>query len=260
MCPESARTRRAGLLLPKAARRTARSAARLAVAATPAARPGHQCMGRLPVKLPVKMPGMFPGAAVASSRRENTVRKTCRLYRIGALVGAILLPIGAALASGIPGASAQTVDTFCFYSGGGYACPNAWNGGPWVDASAGPGFPSGILPANDDFTIVYESNGDAELQDSGPNAWAGKCIGDAYNESGKAETSLDPCGVNGKNAGWGTTFVVISQGCPLPGYVAFYNLHWGGYLGPPNKWVNGSNLYLNKPKSTIICFDEEPAL
>jgi hypothetical protein len=182
------------------------------------------------------------------------VKKMPRLYRVGALVGALLLPISAALAIGIPEASAATLGSPA--PGGicaGDSCLNAWGGGPFVNAYTG-----GTPNANDDFIIIGQQNGNvvlAFLPGSGI-PWNGSCVGDAYNNSGNARVSLDPCGNNGQGAGWGTQFKQIqgngSNGCPS-GYSAFYNNHWGGYLGPQQSGVNGSPFYLNKPGK--VCFN-----
>lgn len=172
------------------------------------------------------------------------MRKMRKLYQIGGLVGTILLTIGAVLATGIPEASAASGQQFCYYSGG-YACLNAWGGGPWVDVYTSPN------TQNNDFTIIGGSTGSNwQIEDTGGNAWSGSCVGDAYNESGQADTSLDPCGT-----GWGTNFTIAygtgDNGCP-DGTVMFYNNHWGAYLGPPNGYANGSHFYLNVPE--VICF------
>ena len=66
-------------------------------------------------------------------QEENTVKKMRRLYRIGAMVGAILLPIGAVLATGVTEASAATVSQYCDILDGPTACLNAWGGGPYVN-------------------------------------------------------------------------------------------------------------------------------
>jgi hypothetical protein len=176
------------------------------------------------------------------------VKKIRWLYRIGALVGAILLPISAVLATGVPEASATVSgEQYCYLIGSGsdYACLNAWGGGPWVNVE------TTINIRNNDFTVIIESNGNAELQDTGGNAWSNYCIGDAYNDPGRRDTSLDPCGGNGQPAGWGTQFTYVTSGCPQ-GSQAFQNLHSRGWLGPPVPWVNGSHFYLNKP--TKYCF------
>jgi hypothetical protein len=44
---------------------------------------------------------------LAFARRENTMKNVRRLYRISGLVGAIILPLVAVLATGIPEASAE---------------------------------------------------------------------------------------------------------------------------------------------------------
>ena len=187
------------------------------------------------------------------NRKENTVRKMRRLYRIGALAGTILLPISAVLATGIPEASAgiqpasaPSGGQFCYYNNGN-VCLNAWGGGPWVNLS------TDANTQNNDFTIIYETDGYVELKDTGDNAWSGKCIGDGYNESGEARASLDPCGGGGASAGWGTQFILdplcvasIAGGDLVLGY-GFESSHWSnGWLGPAGS-ANGSHFYLNKP-------------
>jgi hypothetical protein len=186
---------------------------------------------------------------------ENAVRKMRRLGRIGKLAGVVVLSVGTVLAFGAPEASAQQPLTgqWCWDStgDGNWVCLNAWNGGPWVNVS------TNADTQNNDFTIIYNSAGYAELEDTGGNNYSGECIGDAYNESGEADTSLDPCGNTGVAQGWGTNFNLVTTGC-LQGYVAFKNVHWGGYLGPPAGWVNGSHFYLNKPGE--YCFAQlDPA-
>jgi hypothetical protein len=173
-----------------------------------------------------------------------------RLHRIGMLISAILLCVGSVLVIGVPGASAAVSgNEFCFENNG-YACLNAWGGGPWVDVyTAGP-----TGTANNYFTAIYHQNtGDWQIVDTDGGTWKNDCIGDAYNESGQAETSLDSCGTNGVGGGWGTNFEEDPGACSNGG-VAFLNVHWNGYLGPPNKWVNGSNFYLNKSVDAPICF------
>lgn len=136
---------------------------------------------------------------------------------------------------------------FCYYNGG-YACLNAWGGGPWVNTYTGG--PDGA-DTNADFGTI-NINGILEIEYTGGGAWNGECIGDAYNRSGYADTSLDSCGnVNNGGAGWGTSFTEGNSGCPT-GKDWFYNNHWGGYLGPPNGWINGSHFYLNN--TARICF------
>jgi hypothetical protein len=141
---------------------------------------------------------------------------------------------------------------FCYNHGGPpWACLNSWDGGPWVKAyTAGPDGTD-----NNYFEVNLLSNGDLTIQDIAQNAWKGKCIGDAYNNSGRADTSLNPCAT-----GWGTNFALVA-GCP-DNTIGFYDLHWKGYLGPPSGWVNGSVFYLNKPASAegdpLYCFGDYP--
>lgn len=189
------------------------------------------------------------------NQKENTVKKMRGLYRIGALVGAILLPIGAVLAIGTPEASALSGYQYCVYNtAGGAMCLNAWGGGPWVYVET----TSDSRIQNNRFQIRYENNGNVELQFVGGGTWNGKCIGDAYNNSGDARTSLDPCGdiSNGNGSGWGTQFQ-LQPICGTGDY-AFFNWRWRGYLGPTSPTAaNGSNFYLNKPQNPPICFAQQ---
>ena len=177
------------------------------------------------------------------------MRKMHRLCQIGRLAGVVLLSVGTVLTVGIPEASAQQPLTgqWCWDSTGygSWVCLNAWNGGPWVNVS------TNAHTRNNDFTIIQNSAGYYELEDTGGNNYSGECIGDAYNESGQADTSLDQCGNTGGGQGWGTNFELVTSGCSA-GSVAFYNVHWHGYLGPPDGWANGSHFYLNKPG--YFCF------
>jgi hypothetical protein len=105
-------------------------------------------------------------------------------------------------------------------------------------------------------SVVDKANGNARgkyhLGFSVSGAWAGQCIGDAYNNSGDADVSLDGCGNGtGGGSGWGTNFTVGTSGCPA-GEMWFHNNHWNGYLGPGGS-ANGSHFYLNKP--TPYCFN-----
>jgi hypothetical protein len=197
------------------------------------------------------------GENTVKNQKENTMKKIRRLYRIVAMVGAILLPIGVVLATGIPEASALSGSQFCVVnSNGGEMCLNAWGGGPWVKVETT--YDSRIQ--NNRFQIRYENNGNVELQFVGGGAWNGQCVGDAYNDPTYASTSLNPCGDinNGNGSGWGTQLQLQQWGpggpC-LTNQVAFYDWHWHGYLGPTSPTAaNGSLWYLNKPSSTPICF------
>jgi hypothetical protein len=158
----------------------------------------------------------------------------------------------ACLASAVPGPFNQ--EEWCATTAG-TACLNAWGGGPWVNDST-TGFESG--DNNQDFFLsgVDDANGNAtgnyQLEFAGSGSWAGQCIGDAYNNSGDADTSLDGCGNGtGGGSGWGTNFTVGTSGCPA-GEGWFHDNHWNGYLGPGGS-ANGSHFYLNKP--TPYCFN-----
>lgn len=143
-------------------------------------------------------------------------------------------------------AHALTTEQFCYYNGR-YACLNANGGGPWVDTYTGGPYGPNL---NLDFAISSNSGG-TQIEFIGGGAWAGKCIGDAYNSSSYADASLDSCGNNGEGAGWGTNFKVGTSGCPA-GEEWFHDAHWDGYLGPPNGWSNGSHFYLNN--KAYYCF------
>lgn len=129
---------------------------------------------------------------------------------------------------------------WCYYSGK-FACLNAWGGGPWVDTYTGG-------PEDNDTNQMFSTVTEGSYTDLSWTGGSGECIGDAYNSSSYADTSLDPCG-----SGWGTNFTEGSSGCPQ-GDDWFYNSHWKGYLGPVANWTNGSHFYLNKP--TPYCYSQ----
>jgi hypothetical protein len=138
---------------------------------------------------------------------------------------------------------------------GGTACLNAWGGGPWVDDST-TGFESGDNNQNFVLSGIDNANGSAtgnyQLVFAGSGSWAGQCVGDADNNSGEADTSLDGCGNGtGGGSGWGTNMTIGTSGCPADA-VWFHDTHWNGYLGPGGS-ANGSHFYLNKP--TPYCFN-----
>lgn len=159
----------------------------------------------------------------------------------------------ACLLSGLPTPFNQ--EEWCATTGG-TACPNAWGGGPWVNDST-TGFESGDNHQNFVLFGVDDTNGNPtgnyQLVFAGQgSSWIGQCIGDASNNSGLADTSLDGCGNGtGAGAGWGTLMTVGTSGCPA-GEVWFHDNHWNGYLGPGGS-ANGSHFYLNKP--TPYCYN-----
>jgi len=146
-----------------------------------------------------------------------------------------------AVTSATPAAAASG-NQICYSNppGTGYACVNAWNGGPFVKVYT-------LGAGNNDFTMISLGNGNYGLKDTGNNNWAGNCVGDAYNDPNRADTSLNACG-----SGWGTNFTTSTSGCPA-GWIAFHNNHWNGWLGPPDSYGNGSPFYLNK--GAKICFE-----
>ena len=138
----------------------------------------------------------------------------------------------------------------------GTGCLNAWGGGPWVDDYTGGPETRDI---NQEMFVVNENgntdgSGNNQIVFAGNDSWGGQCIGDAYNNSGNADTSLDPCAFPafGQSAGWGTQMTVGTSGCPS-GEEWFHDNHWNGYLGPVDGAVNGSHFYLNKPSK--YCFN-----
>jgi len=177
------------------------------------------------------------------NQKENTVKKMRRLYRIGAMAFAILLPIGVVLATGTTEASAATPYQYCdtLDPSGVIACLNAWGGGPYVNVEES----NDQNIQNNRFYAIPEANGNYQIQFLGGGIYNGYCIGDAGDVSGNADTGLVVCNTH-TGAGWGTLFKDHSSLCPGSGLRAFYNNHWGGYLGPVGGYVNGSHFYLNK--------------
>lgn len=173
----------------------------------------------------------------------------------------VAVAAGAALALiSIPAAHAGTGNQYCDSNG---VCPNAWNGGPFVKGEYYPA-------TNNDFTFVGNyslcnggittstcpghgvaaGQGIGAFEFTGGGSWNGMCIGDAYNQQGRADSSLDPCpgGGNG-NGGWGVNFVYDVDNTCGGGQVILYDIHWNGYLRYPDS--AGSTVYLNN--STGAC-------
>jgi hypothetical protein len=208
----------------------------------------------VPAVVPVVLLGLSAGVTSASAGSVHPVTPALAAHSSVMRIGATsrLAPrfqmTEARAASDIATGITRTDYTgwWCYKAGGGpYACLSvSGNMGPWVVVStAGP---NGDV--FDEFDVHQESDGYWDIESGAPG---GGCVGDAYNESGYADTSLDPCGT-----GWGTNFeayIGTSSGvCPNNSSVAFYNTHWKGWLGPPVPWSNGSEFYLNK--STPFCF------
>jgi hypothetical protein len=190
-------------------------------------------------------------SAHVRNQKENTVNKMRRLYRIGAMIGAILLPISVVMATGITEASAATSYQYCAWPGGiGPACLNAWGGGPNVNVeeSDNPNI------QNNRFVAINEGGGSYQIQFLGGGPKNGDCISDANNDPNNAVAALLPCHDHSGLAPWGSVFNDNTSVCS--GLNGFYNTHWRGYLGPPSGFVNGSHFYLNKPSSSPVCFEQ----
>jgi hypothetical protein len=128
-------------------------------------------------------------------------------------------------------------------------CLNAWGGGPYVNVYTGG---DETADTNQHFMVIDENgnqNGPAEIMFTGHGSWFGQCIGDASNNQGLADTSLDACAGLGQNAGWGTQMTWGTSGCPS-GTAWFHDNHWNGYLAPGNG--NGSHWYLNDQTKTCL--------
>jgi hypothetical protein len=105
---------------------------------------------------------------------------------------------------------------------------------------------------NAEFTVLHNPFTDyEEIVFIGDGSYSGDCIGDSNNNPNLADAGLVACGTASGNGGWGTNLAYGTNGCPS-GEAYFFDSHWGGYLGPANVGVNGSQFYLNKP--TPYCF------
>jgi hypothetical protein len=151
---------------------------------------------------------------------------------VGLMVIAQAAPAAPAYASG----SRQQI---CY----GSQCINAWNTGPAVET-----FPPNT--SNDYFYEVITTTGNTGIQFEGSGNSSQDCIGDWNNSSTDAKAGLySNCGTT--QPAWGANFRAV--GCANGG-IAFYNLHWKGYLGPQYTPGTGVAFYLNKP--TPYCFYE----
>jgi hypothetical protein len=162
-----------------------------------------------------------------------------------ARIDPITMPLACAAAVGLGLLSIQ----FCGPNFGS-DCLNAWGGGPWVNVYTG-GDETG--DTHQHFMIIAENGNQntAEIMYTGSGSWDGQCIGDAYNNSGYADTSLDPCATPDQSAGWGTQMTWGTSGCPS-GTAWVHDNHWNGYLAPANGAVNGSHWYLNDQTKTCL--------
>jgi hypothetical protein len=206
----------------------------------------------LPVVIPVTL-ALSAGVASASVSPGHAVRSEPAVHSTQ-----LHTPAGAYLGTGSGVGKAGKVsagvkpDTgevyygeWCYRQGSGpWACLNAWGGGPDVNVSANK--PNGT--PNNYFELYAESDGYYEL--IAPN---GECIGDRGNSQQDAQAGLVPCGT-----GWGSNFKLGTYqtgACPNSDSFSFLDNRWGGLLGPPAGWGNGSPFYLNKPATPgTFCF------
>jgi hypothetical protein len=120
-------------------------------------------------------------------------------------------------------------------------CLNAWNGGPYVNT-----YTSGV--ANNDFLAFLNSDtGYENIEYTGNGTYSDECVSDYGNSSGDARAGLDGY-CQADQIAWGANFQLESCG---NGEDAFYNVHWGGWLGPASLG-DDAGFYLNKP--TEYCF------
>lgn len=184
------------------------------------------------------------------------------MRRIALIAASVFLSLGFVLGFGIQQAEAASGNQWCDTLG---YCLNAWSGGPFVKSY---GYSSN---GNDDnaFTIVgttycnggYTTStcpGDGipsgwpivEIEYTGGGSWNGRYIGDAYNESNRADSSLDVYN------GYGTIFVQITYtpcGVNQGTWDVFADTHWSGVEGGIRylAWTQNSNdgngftVYLN---------------
>jgi hypothetical protein len=179
---------------------------------------------------------------------------SCGGFLTAALIDPVTMTFACLSALG-PGGIGTIISTQYCGPNFGSDCLNAWGGGPYVNVYTGGDENS---DTNQHFMVINEvdqngnQTGTAEIMFAGNSSWNGQCIGDASNNSGLADVSLDACATPSQTAGWGTQFTWGTSGCPS-GTVWFHDNHWNGYLGPPANPVNGSHWYLNKPNK--VCLD-----
>jgi hypothetical protein len=120
-------------------------------------------------------------------------------------------------------------------------CLNAWSGGPYVNTYQ-------IGAANNSFFAFYNSDtGYENIEFTGNGSYSFECVSDYGNSSTDARVGLSgDCQED--SIAWGANFDEDSCG---DGGEAFYNVHWGGWLGPESL-SKGVGFYLNKPSE--YCF------
>ena len=125
---------------------------------------------------------------------------------------------------------------------------NSWNGGPNIEAYNGNVATDNFMLAqsitNPSYWNIYNWDG--------ASSYFGYCMGDTGNSSSDAKASLSG-GDCTSSVPWGGNF--IEDTCSN-GEVAFYNVHWNGFLAPASN-SNGAQFYLND--GTEVCYHVTPA-
>jgi hypothetical protein len=120
-------------------------------------------------------------------------------------------------------------------------CLNAWSGGPYVNAYQ-------VGAANNDFiAFPNPDTGYENIEFTGSSSYSDECVSDYGNSSTDARVGLTGY-CESDSIAWGANFELDSCG---DGGSAFYNVHWGGWLGPASL-SSGAGFYLNKPSE--YCF------
>jgi hypothetical protein len=124
---------------------------------------------------------------------------------------------------------------------------NAWGGGPLVESE-------NTQTLNNDFTIETNSDGDLSLVSTGGSGSYDNCIADYQDSSTNAHAAVQSFCQPGYAVPWGANLTETDSPCGA-GLDAFYDAHWGGYLGAADDG-NGSEFYLNVPATETgeICF------
>jgi len=125
-----------------------------------------------------------------------------------------------------------TTDTYCL---------NAWSGGPYVNTYQ-------VGAANNDFIAFYNPDtGYENIEFTGNSSYSDECVSDYGNSSTDARVGLTGY-CQADSIAWGANFDLDSCG---DGGDAFYNVHWGGWLGPASL-SKGEGFYLNKPSENCL--------
>lgn len=119
--------------------------------------------------------------------------------------------------------------------------PNAWNGGPNVNAYNGQA-------VNNDFMVQVFNNRDV-LTLANNGAEDGYCLADSGNNSGSARAGLVACSTGG--VPWGAYITLYS--CGQNAY-EIKDDHWNAWFGPSGTG-NGSAFYLNQSSASCYTFE-----